>query len=81
LFGFYGITSEQEQQIENMLDCCVIVDINNRIKSEVLKLKRSYSIKLPDCIIATSLYLDLPLITADKGFHKIEELNLMLYEK
>lgn len=82
LLGYSGITPEQEQQIENMLDCCIIVDINNRIKSETLKLKRNHTIKLPDCIIAaTSLYLDMPLITADKGFEKIEELDLMLYEK
>lgn len=82
LLGYSGITQEQELQIEQMLDYCVIVDINNRIKSEVIKLKRNRSIKLPDCIIAaTSLYLDLPLLTADKGFDSIEELDLMLYEK
>ncbi len=38
--------------------------------------------KLPDCIVAASaLYLDLPIITADKDFKKIKELNLMLYER
>jgi predicted nucleic acid-binding protein len=80
--GYPGISKDQESQIENMLDCCVIIDINNKIKSEVIKLRKRYSIKLPDCIVAaTSLYMDLPLITSDKGFNKIEELNLMLYEK
>jgi len=82
LLGYPGISKDQESQIENMLDCCVIIDINNKIKSEVIKLRKRYSIKLPDCIVAaTSLYMDLPLITSDKGFNKIEELNLMLYEK
>ncbi len=82
LLGYSGISEKQKHQIENMLDYCVVIDINNRIKSEVLKLKKNYSIKLPDCIIAaTALYLDLPLITSDKGFNKIDELNLMLYEK
>lgn len=82
LLGYADLTKQQEQQIEYMLENCVIIDINNRIKQEVIKLKRNYTIKLPDCIVAaTAMYMDLPLITSDKGFNKIEELNLMSYEK
>jgi len=82
LLGYQSITTEYEQQIKNMLEHCIIVDINNQIKSEVINLKRKYSIKLPDCIVAaTSIYMDTPLITSDKGFNKIEELNLIMYEK
>lgn len=44
LLGYAGLTIEQVLQIENMLDCCVIVDINNRIKSETLNQKRKYTI-------------------------------------
>ena len=81
LLGYAKISLQQEKLIENMLSYCVVVDINNAIKTEVIRLKRSYSIKLPDCIIAaTAVYLDMPLMTADKGFSRIEELNLMLYE-
>lgn len=80
--GYPGITDKEAQQIEYMLENCVIVDINNLIKSEVIRLRRVYSLKLPDCIVAaTAIYMDLPLITSDKGFKKIEELNLMFYEK
>ena len=65
-----------------MLENCVIIDINMMIKTEVIRLRRPYSLKLPDCIVAaTALYMDLPIITSDKGFKKIEELNLMFYEK
>jgi predicted nucleic acid-binding protein len=82
LLSYPGLTDKQEQQIEYMLENCVVIDINNRIKQEVVKLRRNYTIKLPDCIVAaTAMYLDIPLITSDKGFNKIEELNLMLYEK
>ena len=81
LLGYSGLTAIQVKQIEYMIDNCVVVDINNAIKQEVIKLRRNYSIKLPDCIVAaTSIYLDLPLVTADKEFKKIEELNLLLYE-
>jgi predicted nucleic acid-binding protein len=44
-------------------------------------LKKKYSIKLPDAIIAaTAIWYKIPLITADKGFEKIEELELILLE-
>jgi predicted nucleic acid-binding protein len=82
LLGYRGLTGKQEQQIEYMLENCVIIDINNPIKQEVIRLRQRYSIKLPDCIVAaTAMYMDLPFITSDKGFHKIEEFNLVLYEK
>jgi len=82
LLGYPGIDEEQTKKIENMLTYCVIVDINNSIKSRVIDLRKKYALKLPDCIIAaTSIYLDIPLLTADKDFEKIKELNLLLYEK
>jgi predicted nucleic acid-binding protein len=82
LMGYPGLSKQQEQQIENMLENCVIIDINSEIKQETIRLRKKHSIKLPDCIVAaTALYMDLPLITSDKGFNKIEELNLVLYEK
>lgn len=82
LLGYQGLNKQQEQQIEYMLENCVIIDINNKIKQEVINLRRKYSVKLPDCIVAaTAMHMDIPLITSDKGFNKIEELNLMLYEK
>jgi len=82
LLGYPGITEKAVRQIENMLENCVVIDINNIIKSEVIRLRRAYSLKLPDCIVAaTAIYMDLPIITSDKGFKKIEELNLMFYEK
>ncbi len=44
-------------------------------------LKRKYNIKLPDAIIAsTCLTYKLPLVTADKGFSRILELDLFLIE-
>jgi predicted nucleic acid-binding protein len=82
LLGFPDITQDEEQQIEFMLENCVIIDINNKIKLEVIQLRKKYSLKLPDYIVAaTAIYMDLPLISSDKGFNQIEELALMLYEK
>lgn len=49
------------------------------IKQIVKEIKRKYKIKLPDAIIAaTSIYLDIPLVTFDVDFKNIEELKLVL---
>ncbi len=43
-----------------------IVDLNESIKLETVKLKQSNKIKLPDAIIgATSIYMNIPLLSAD----------------
>lgn len=82
LLSYPRITDKEKQVIQRMLEKCIIIDINNSIKNEVIRLRKTYMMKLPDCIVAASaLYLDLPFITADKEFKKIKELNLMLYER
>ena len=82
LLGYSRLDNKQEQIIYDLLSNCVILDINDDIKSRVIHLRKKWKLKLPDSIIiASSLYLNLPLITADEEFKKVEELNLILYEK
>jgi predicted nucleic acid-binding protein len=82
LLGYRGISEKDLQILEEFLSHCIVIDINNRIKTEVIKLRKNYSIKLPDCIIiASASYLNMPLITADSDFKKVEGLNLVYYEK
>ena len=82
LLGNPDITRKGIRIIEELLNQCVIIDINSDIKSRAVKIRRNHKIRLPDCIvIATALYLDLPLITADEEFKKVKELNLIYYER
>lgn len=82
LLGFKEINERERKIIEELLGQCVIIDINSEIKNMVIQIRQKLKLKLPDCIIiATSLYLDLPLITADSDFTKMEELNLIFYER
>lgn len=79
LLGFKGITEEQEHKLTQLLNDCFCLDWNNRIKQQTIELRKKYSIKLPDAIIAaTAIIYGAPLITADKGFDKITELDLIL---
>ena len=48
----------------------------------VISIRKLYMLKLPDSIIAaTSQYFDIPLISADKGLKKVEEINLLFYKE
>lgn len=65
----------------NLIEACILVNINEKIKEIAIKLKQKYSIKIPDALIAaTAIYLQFPILTADKGFEKIEEVDLILIE-
>ena len=82
LLGYKGITEEEQEVIESFVTQCKVITINNAIKKETIRIRKAYNTKLPDSIIiATALYLDLPLITADVEFRKVEELTLLQYEK
>jgi predicted nucleic acid-binding protein len=81
LLACKGITQQEELKLKELLNDCFQIEWNIKLKEQTIKLKREYPIKLPDAIIAsTCLILEIPLITADKGFSKIKELDLILIE-
>jgi predicted nucleic acid-binding protein len=60
----------------------VIVDITEEIKKHTILIRQKHQIKLPDSIIAgTAMFLEIPLLTGDKGFSKITSLNIALYQE
>ncbi len=79
LLGNKGITDLQLKYRTKIIDNCTIVGLSEYIKRLTIQLKQNYSLKIPDAIIAaTAIYLNLPLLTADKDFKKIKELDLIL---
>ena len=61
LLGFQDIKEEDRSIIEELLNNCIIVDLNQAIKRITVDLKQKYKLKLPDAIIAaTSIYMNLP---------------------
>ena len=82
LLGYPGISKTEIPIIENLIEDCVIVQLNDKIKEMTIELRRNNKIKLPDAIIgATAKYLKLPILTADKGFGNISSLTVLQYEK
>jgi len=81
LFGKRGLSKAEIVEINHLLDNCFIAELSPQIKKIVKELIQKFNIKLPDAIIAaTALYLDLPLLTADKEFNKVPNLKLILIE-
>lgn len=81
LLSFSEISSKQQKQIQNFIDECKVVNVESEIKSVTIQLRKKFKTKLPDSIIAaTSLYLNIPLITADNGFKKFGDIQLIHYE-
>ena len=81
LLGFKGISEKEEAAIGFFLEECAIVEINQDIKDLALRLRRQYSLKLPDAIVAaTAIFLGIPLISADRHFDKVSELTFVFYK-
>ena len=81
LLGFRGLSKSEETKLKSLIGDCFLIDWNSKIKEQTILLKREYAIKLPDAIIAaTCLVYEIPLVTADKGFSKITELDLVLID-
>jgi hypothetical protein len=54
----------------------LFIEYNLRIKQTTINLKAKYGLKLADAFIAaSSLEFDLPLVSADKIFSKVKEIN------
>jgi len=79
LLGWVQLTEDEKLKLRALLDDCVIFELTSEIKKIAIELKQERKIKTPDAIIAaTSKYLQIPLITSDKGFRNIPNLELIL---
>ena len=81
LLGFRSITSKQQIEIKKFIQECIVIDINADIKNEVILIRKTSNLKLPDSIIlATARYLSIPLITSDIDFKQIGTEEIIIYE-
>ena len=81
LLGKKGIPQHEANDIRNLLNGFEIVNFSDIIKEIAIFLKQKYSIKTPDAIIAaTAKAFNLPLVTADKDFKKIEDVDIVLLD-
>jgi predicted nucleic acid-binding protein len=81
LLGYQDIEIDDKVKIKYFLSDCIIVPLNDEIKNLCITIKQTSKVKTPDAIVAaTSIYNQIPLISSDKGFEKIQDLDLFLYK-
>lgn len=57
------------------------MNLNDQIKEIAITLRKLHKLKLPDALIAASaFYYNIPLISADKDFTIISELDVIFYQ-
>jgi len=71
---------EEEAFVHKLLSFFKIIDIDKKIADEVIRLKKSRKIKLPDAIIvSTALQTNSTLYTNDKQLHTVKDLNIKYF--
>jgi predicted nucleic acid-binding protein len=79
LLGVKNIDKNILSNRQKFIDKVFNFPVNNAIKQRAILLKQTYVLKVPDAVIAaTALIHNIPLITADKDFKKIQELNAII---
>lgn len=82
LLSYSKMSSKELKILNEFINECQVININNEIKKQAIQIRRATSLKLPDCIVAaTSIVKSIPLVTSDKQFRIVDNLNLILYEK
>ena len=73
--------TDKHKAKQAIINYCTVVLLTNSIKQETIRIRQLYKIKLPDAIIAATAIVErFTLVTADKGFKKIENLSLILLD-
>lgn len=81
LHAYHGNDEKSIKILHAFIDSVNVIDVTADIKKTIVHIRKLHKLKLPDSIIAgTTLTRNLPFVTADKGFKKVVELDLVLYE-
>ena len=81
LLGKPAITSNEIKFCKALLQDCVIIPYSETIKEIAISIKQKRKTTLADTLIAaTGILYELPILTFDKGFSKIPDINILLLE-
>lgn len=79
LLGVKNIDEPSLKIRKKFVDSIYNYPFNTEIKELTILLKQSYTLKIPDAIIAaTAMHYKQTLLTADKDFKKIREINSII---
>jgi predicted nucleic acid-binding protein len=81
LLSFPSVSKQEIREIESFINQLDVVELDDKIKNLTIAIRKKHKLKLPDCIIAaTAIANGIPLITADKQYKVITDLQLLIYD-
>jgi predicted nucleic acid-binding protein len=81
LLSFHSLSRQELHKIKNLIDELIVIPLDDKVKDAAIAARQKHKLKLPDSIIAgTTIAYDIPLISADKQFKAISELQLLIYD-
>ncbi len=81
LLGYPMLSRQKLAQLKEMISGMQVIEMNNLQKQITIELKQKRKLRTPDAIIAAAaIEKGVPLLTADKAFSKIPELQCVLLE-
>lgn len=82
LLSYSDLDKVQESIIASLLSECKIIGFDEWIKTHTIEIRKKTKLKFPDSIIvATSKFLNIPFLTADKRLSKAGIGNVLLFEE
>lgn len=82
LLSYKKLSPKEHKAISAFLSELKIENITEDVKKNAIQIRKTTNLKLPDCIIAaTSITLNIPLVTSDKQLSNMQGLDIILYEK
>ncbi len=82
LFSWPGDAGKRDEWLREFIQECHLVEMDRGIQDLTIQLRKDHKLALADAVIAaTAKYLDLALLTANKGFKKLEsEIKVIIVE-
>lgn len=78
--SYQKLSASDRNLIQSFLSDCILLELNPEIKKNTIDFRIAYKLKLPDAIIAaTANYYQLPLVSADKVFSKVKEIEIIRF--
>ena len=81
LLGFPNLSRQKVSQLKAMIAEMYVIEMSSIQKQITIELRQKHKLKIPDAIIAAAaIERNIPILTADKVFTKIPELECVLIE-
>ena len=81
ILSYQGLTPADESMIHRFLSSHIIVGLEKDVRERTIALRKKYRLKLPDSMIAATAWnMRLALLTADRAFLRIEEIETVLLD-